>query len=155
MSKANLIHKGFTGSCEVSFEDDCLHGKVLFIDDLITYEGNTASELKESFIAAVDRYLDYCKKTGKPANRPYSGTFNVRVGPELHRKAAECAQRRGITLNELNIRALQVAVDHDGIAKVEHVHKHEVIISEPQVFEEVIATMERPTAWGEINATAH
>jgi predicted HicB family RNase H-like nuclease len=155
MSKLNLTHKGFTGSSEVSFDDDCLHGKVQFIDDLISYEGNTPSELKESFIAAVDRYLDYCKQTGKPANKPYSGTFNVRVGADLHRKAAECAQRRGVPLNEVVARALQVAVDHDGLAKVEHVHKHEVTIPARHVFEDVIVTMERPTAWGQINATAH
>lgn len=155
MGKLNLAHKGFTGSYEISFEDDCLHGKVLFIEDLITYEGNTAGELREAFIAAVDRYLEYCKKTGKPANKPYSGTFNVRVGAELHRKAAVCAQRRGVNLNEVVAQALQVAVDHDGLAKVEHSHKHEVTIAAPQVFEDVIVTMERPTAWGQLNAAAH
>lgn len=113
MSKVEMKHKGFTGSYEISFEDDCLHGRVLFIDDLISYEGSTPAELKQAFIDAVDRYVDHCEKTGKPPNKPYSGTFNVRVGPELHRIAARCAQRRGMTLNELTTRALQAAVEQE------------------------------------------
>ena len=111
MSKVEMKHKGFTGSYEISFEDDCLHGRVLFIDDLISYEGSTPAELKQAFMNAVDRYVDYCEKTGKPPNKPYSGTFNVRVGPELHRIAVRCAQQRGMTLNELTTRALQAAVE--------------------------------------------
>jgi predicted HicB family RNase H-like nuclease len=111
MSKADMKHKGFTGSYDISFDDDCLHGRVLFIDDLISYEGSTPAELRQAFIAAVNRYIDHCEKTGKAPNKPYSGTFNVRVGPELHRSAARCAQRRGMTLNELTTRALQAYVD--------------------------------------------
>ncbi|MEI8326181.1 MAG: toxin-antitoxin system HicB family antitoxin, partial [Betaproteobacteria bacterium] len=87
MAIHKLTHKGFTGSCEVSLEDGCLVGRVLFIDDIVTYEGETVPDLKANFEAAVDRYLAYCKRTGKAANKPYSGTFNVRVGADLHRKA--------------------------------------------------------------------
>ena len=113
MSKVEMKHKGFTGSYEISFEDDCLHGRVLFIDDLISFEGSTPAGLRQAFIDAVDRYIDHCEKTGKPPNTPYSGTFNVRVGPELHRSAVRCAQRRGMTLNELTTRALQASVDQE------------------------------------------
>jgi len=111
MSKTEMKHRGFTGSHEISFDDDCLHGRVLFIDDLISYEGATPSELKQAFIAAVDRYIAHCETTGKAPNKPYSGTFNVRVGAELHRSAARVARQRRITLNELMVRALQASVD--------------------------------------------
>lgn len=93
-------HKGYSGSCVASIEDCCLHGRILFIDDLITYEGETVSELEASFEDAVDRYIKYCNQTGKPANKPYSGSFNVRVGPELHRAAAQRAKHSNISLNE-------------------------------------------------------
>jgi predicted HicB family RNase H-like nuclease len=111
MSKTEIKHRGFTGSYDISFDDDCLHGRVLFIDDLISYEGATPAALKQAFIDAVDRYIAHCETTGKAANKPYSGTFNVRVGAELHRNAARCARQRGMTLNELIVRALQVSVD--------------------------------------------
>lgn len=100
MTKPVLSHAGFSGTSEVSHEDNCLHGKVLFIDDLITYEGDTPSELKAAFMSAVDRYLAYCERTGKPANRPYSGTFNVRTGSDIHRDACKVAAENEQSLND-------------------------------------------------------
>lgn len=100
MTKPLLSHLGFHGTAEVSYEDDCLHGKVLFIDDLITYEGGTPAELKAAFVDAVDRYLAYCERTGKPANKPYSGTFNIRTGPEIHREACKVAAQNEQSLND-------------------------------------------------------
>jgi len=111
MTAHKLIYKGFTGSFDASLEDECLVGKVLFIDDIVTYEGETVPELKANFQAAVDRYLTYCEKTGKAANKPYSGTFNVRVGSDLHRQAAIAAQDASINLNEYVARAMQAAVE--------------------------------------------
>lgn len=107
MKTTKLTHKGFTGSGEMSLEDDCLVGRVLFIDDIITYEGATVAELVANFQSAVDDYLDYCKRTGKPANKPYSGTFNVRIGPQLHREAVMAASATGINLNEFVTTAIE------------------------------------------------
>ena len=56
-----LSHKGYTGSIEVSIEDNCLHGRILFIEDIVTYEGETVDDLATSFKDAVDRYVTYCK----------------------------------------------------------------------------------------------
>ena len=110
MKTTKLTHKGFTGSGELSLEDDCLIGSVLFIDDIITYEGATVAELVANFQSAVDDYLDYCKRTGKPANKPYSGTFNVRIGPQLHREAVMAANAAGINLNEFVMTAIEVTL---------------------------------------------
>ena len=43
-----LTYKTYIGSIEVSVEDECLHGKILFIDDLITYEANTVQEIHDA-----------------------------------------------------------------------------------------------------------
>jgi predicted HicB family RNase H-like nuclease len=94
----------------MSLEDDCLIGRVLFIDDIITYEGATVGELMENFRAAVDHYLDYCKRTGKPANKPYSGTFNVRIGPQLHREAVIAANAASVNLNDFVTTAIKVTL---------------------------------------------
>lgn len=155
MTKPVLNYNGYSGSAETSFDDDCLFGKILFIDDLITYEGNTPGELKQAFICAVDRYLEYCKQTGKPANKTYSGSFNIRTGPELHKKAAIAACTHGMTLNEYVINAIQICVDHNGLAKVEHTHKHLVTIEPIQQSETHMATMERPSTWETVNASRH
>jgi len=107
----NLAYKGYTGTIKASIEDNCLHGQILFIEDIITYEGVTVDDIKASFKEAVDRYLSYCKETGRPANKPYSGTFNVRVGQDIHRKAVEIAYHRGITLNDFVTQSIQAAID--------------------------------------------
>ena len=105
-----LMYEGFTGSIEASVEDECLHGRIQFIDDLITYEGNTISEIKSAFKDAVVRYLEHCKKIGKSPNKPYSGTFNVRIGAELHKQAAQKAASMGLSLNQLVTNAIQTEV---------------------------------------------
>lgn len=142
-----LTYKSYTGTIDASIEDGCLHGKLLFIDDIITYEGNTVDDIKASFEETVDRYLAYCKETGKPANKPYSGTFNVRVGQELHRKAVEVACQSGIKLNDFVTQSIQAAVEQNGVVKVEHTHHHNIMITDSQASATVVATMEQPVAW--------
>lgn len=95
-----LRHKGYSGSVEVSLEDDCLHGRLLHIDDLITYGGSTVAELRAEFEAAVDDYLAYCLETGKVPDKPYTGSFNVRIGHERHRWLVEVAAAANMSLNE-------------------------------------------------------
>ena len=55
--KHTLSYKGYSGSAEISIEDNCLHGKIEFINDLVTFEGATPIELQSAFEEAVDRYL--------------------------------------------------------------------------------------------------
>lgn len=100
MATSELTYKGYTGSIEVSIEDGCLHGRILFINDIVTYEGNTVEEIKVAFESAANRYIEYCAKTGKPANKPYSGTFNIRIGENRHRILAQLASRKKISINE-------------------------------------------------------
>ncbi len=101
-----LQHKGFAGSVEYSAEDDCLYGKVLFIRSLLTYQGNNVAELKQAFVETVEDYLDDCRKGGIKPERPFKGSFNARISPASHRKAALRAAKEGVSLNKLVERAL-------------------------------------------------
>jgi predicted HicB family RNase H-like nuclease len=56
-----LRYKGFMGSIEISLEDDCLHGKLLLINDLVTYEARTPNQLQAEFESAVEDYLATCR----------------------------------------------------------------------------------------------
>lgn len=60
-----MQYKGFCGSADVSLEDGVLYGKIEYINDLVTYEAVTISELKTAFHAAVDDYLETCEMIGK------------------------------------------------------------------------------------------
>ncbi len=101
-----LEYNGFYGSVEYSKEDDCLYGKILFIDDLILYEGNSLVELKKDFQDAVDEYIEDCKKEGKNP-KVFKGTFNVRIGSELHKKVALIAESNHKSINSIVIEALE------------------------------------------------
>jgi predicted HicB family RNase H-like nuclease len=147
-----LTYKGYTGTIEASIEDSCLHGQILFIEDIVTYEGETVEEIKTSFKQAVDRYLAYCKETGNPANKPYSGTFNVRVGQELHRKAAEIACHQGVTLNDFVAQSIKSAIVQNSVIRLEHTHHHNITISDRQSSTTFVATTDKPLAWEKVNA---
>ena len=110
MMQQQLKHKGYTGSIEISIEDACLHGRILHIDDLVTYEGETVADISQRFVEAVDRYLAHCDAIGKTPGRPYSGTFNVRVGPDRHRDLAHWASSSGIGINEAVCQAIDLLV---------------------------------------------
>lgn len=73
MSEVYLKHAGYTGSVEVSLEDSCLFGKILYIRDLVTYEAETVAGLKAAFAESVQHYLDTCKQDGFEPDRPDSG----------------------------------------------------------------------------------
>ena len=96
-----LTHKGFKGSVEFDSDDEILHGKILFISDTICYDAPSAKEIKKAFEDAVDAYIEFCADIGKSPNKPCSGTFNVRITPELHQEACLYALEKRISLNTL------------------------------------------------------
>ena len=98
----NLFKYGeFLGTVQYGAEDEVFYGKILGVDDLVTFEGSSVIELKKAFKDAVNDYVNTCKIIGKSAQKSYKGTFNVRMPIELHKKAAAVAEERGISLNEL------------------------------------------------------
>ncbi|MBL0419015.1 type II toxin-antitoxin system HicB family antitoxin [Ramlibacter sp. AW1] len=96
----NLMrYLGFDGTAEIDLDRGTCFGKLLFIDDLVTYEASDPRALKAEFHAAVDDYLETCRQLGRPPKKPHSGLFNVRTTPEKHRDLLLCAAERGISLN--------------------------------------------------------
>ncbi|NCA82093.1 MAG: type II toxin-antitoxin system HicB family antitoxin [Opitutae bacterium] len=95
-----LQYNGYLGSVECSFEDKCLYGKILYINDLVTYEAETVLELEAAFKESVDDYLATCAEIGKDPDKSFKGTFNVRMTPERHKAAAVEALLQKTTLND-------------------------------------------------------
>ena len=116
-----LKYKEFEGSAEVDMTRNVCRGKILFIDDLVTYESKSVSGLQKQFEDAVDDYIETCRQIGKLAERSCRGQFNVRVGSELHRGAVRRAALENISLNEFVSRALKcylVPVSTGGVSAV-------------------------------------
>lgn len=97
----NVLHyKGFLGSVNISVEDRVIFGKLLYINDTVTFEADSVSEIQRSFEDAVDDYIMFCEECGKKPEKAFNGVFNVRISPENHKKAVYKATEMGITLNQ-------------------------------------------------------
>jgi len=94
-----MSYKGFYGSVEFSDEDSVFFGRIIGINDRITYEGDNVKSLRKDFQDAVDEYIETCKQLGKEPEKAYKGTFNVRIAPALHRELAVYSASSGKTLN--------------------------------------------------------
>ena len=106
----SMTYKGYIGTVRYSEEDEIFHGKIEAINDLIMFEGTSVKELKKAFREAVDDYLETCREMGREPQKPFKGSFNVRIPSELHRKAVERATRMGVSLNQLVQKALEEKV---------------------------------------------
>ena len=105
-----LHYKNYTGSVEFSAEDSCFHGKVIGIKSLISFEGDCVNSITGDFHNAVDEYLKFCTDKGKEPEKPFKGSFNVRIDAALHRKLALTASARGVSLNALVEDAIKQSV---------------------------------------------
>jgi predicted HicB family RNase H-like nuclease len=114
-----LQYKGFLGSIEMDLDEFFMFGELLFINDLITYEAKSLEDLQREFEASVDDYLETCKKLERNPQKPYSGTFNVRIGAELHRQVAMHSLLLGTSINDF----VKIAVQ-EKIEDKKHIHNH-------------------------------
>lgn len=86
--KNAMEYKEYFGTVEYSDTDNVLFGKVIGIDSLVSYEGSSIAELRTDFERAVDDYLEMCADEGIQSDKPYKGSINVTISPELHRSLA-------------------------------------------------------------------
>jgi predicted HicB family RNase H-like nuclease len=95
----------------VTYDEDAelFHGEVMNLRDVITFQGQSVSELKQAFADSVTDYLAFCSDRGEEPERPYSGQFVVRVEPSLHKAAVTAAKRAGLSLNKWVAAALERA----------------------------------------------
>ena len=100
-------HKGYRGKIGVDVENGVLHGTVLGIQDVVTFEGKTVPELVQAFKDSVDEYLAFCAEMGREPEKPPSGRVLVRMNPALHRQLFEIASARGVSVNRLVVNFLE------------------------------------------------
>lgn len=99
MKQQLLKYKGYHGTVEFSLEDSVLYGQVIDTNSLISYEGTNLKELEADFRGAVDDYLEICRQHHENPEKTYTGSFNVRLEPAMHKKLALYAQTHNESLN--------------------------------------------------------
>lgn len=103
-----LSYRGYQGTVE--YEDGQLVIQLLHIGDFISTTCTSAAEVETAFHELVDDYLVTCEETGRPPDKPYKGSLNIRMQPSLHRRLAMAATAAEMSLNAWIVRACEAAM---------------------------------------------
>jgi predicted HicB family RNase H-like nuclease len=95
-----MTYSGYVARVAFDPLDAIFVGRVLGIADVISFHGETVSELVSDFHNAIDHYLKDCKTTGRQPQKPASGKMMLRVPPEVHAASAIAAEASGKSLNQ-------------------------------------------------------
>lgn len=112
-----MEYKGYIGKVEFDDEAGIFHGEIINTRDVITFQGQSVSELNNAFHESIDDYLAFCETRGESPDKPFSGQFITRISPELHRQVNVAAVIAGKSLNAFVTEQLEAAVQRSGIAK--------------------------------------
>jgi predicted HicB family RNase H-like nuclease len=98
---SNLMHyKGYTASMNFDTEDQVIVGRVLDIDDIIAFHGESVAQFQTHFHSAIDAYLAASVALGSAPDKPASGKVMLRIAPEIHAAALKAAARNRTSLNK-------------------------------------------------------
>ena len=67
-----IEYKGYIGIYEFDEEDNLFRGRVLDIDDLVTFQGSSIKGVFEAFEDAVNEYISWCKQYRNEPKRLHS-----------------------------------------------------------------------------------
>jgi predicted HicB family RNase H-like nuclease len=94
-----LNYKGYIGNVVFDDENEIFTGEIINTRDVITFQSDTAHGLKLAFVDSVEDYLAFCAERNESPEKPFSGKFNLRLSPELHRQVYIAAKKTGVSLN--------------------------------------------------------
>ena len=96
-----MQYKGYVAAVEFDESVDRLHGRVVNSGayPIATFEATDVDGIRREFQRSIDEYLASCREDGVEPKKPFSGTLNLRLGPDLHQRAALSATAHGVSLN--------------------------------------------------------
>ena len=95
-----MSYRGYTARMDFDVDDRIIVGRVVDIDDIITFHGSSVLEFEAAFQTAIDGYVQACEKLGQTADKPASGRLMLRVNPAVHAAAVKASARSGQSLNK-------------------------------------------------------
>jgi predicted HicB family RNase H-like nuclease len=106
-----MTYKGYSANLEVDVEAGIIFGRVLDINDVVTFKGKTVEEARQEFQKSVDDYLAFSEDLGEEPDKPFSGKLPFRTTPEHHRKIFIAASKAGKSINAWMDEVLSIAAD--------------------------------------------
>lgn len=111
---------------EVDTIRGCLSGQIMFIEDIMVYEGKTFEDLKANFENAIDNYLETCETLEQEPQQPYSGALTVEIGEDLHRETTLRAKLASESVDDYVKKAIKNRIG--GMSFEDQKRHHESII---------------------------
>lgn len=107
-----MEYKGYIGIVNYDSDAKIFHGDVINTRDVITFQGTSVKEIDKAFKDSIDDYTKWCREEGVEPEKPYSGKFNLRISPELHREIAIASSKMNVSLNKFVEKALLDELAH-------------------------------------------
>lgn len=107
-----MHYKGYAARVEFDEEAMLFHGEVIGVKDVITFQGESVSEIEQAFRDSVDDYIDFCKERGEKPDKAFGGRFVVRLTPEMHRNIYIAAHKAGESINTWLTKNLKQLLPH-------------------------------------------
>jgi predicted HicB family RNase H-like nuclease len=104
-----MKYKNYIARIEYDEEDRIFVGRLAGIDDIVAFHGTTVDELEAAYHESVDHYLEVSERTGRPAQKPYSGNLMLRISPDIHAAVATASQVHGKSINQWVAEVLEKA----------------------------------------------
>lgn len=105
-----LTIDGYTAIISYDEDIDMFRGEFIGINGGADFYAKSVDELHKEAKLSLDFFLQVCKEKGIAPQKHYSGKFNTRIEPELHKKLAILAQSTGTSINDIVARAIQAEV---------------------------------------------
>lgn len=105
-----VTYKGYTASIKVDEDSKLLVGKVLDINDTVSFHGSTVDEAIQEFRKSVDSYLKFCEELGQKPDKPFSGKLPFRTTPGIHKAIYVASNKAGKSINSWMEEALKLAL---------------------------------------------
>ena len=104
-----MTYRGYTASMLFDAEDKIIVGRVLDIDDIISFHGVSVAQFESSFQTVVDDYIAASEALGSKPEKPVSGRLMLRIAAMVHAAALKAAAQSGTSLNKWAEQALGMA----------------------------------------------
>ncbi len=91
---------GYKAKIEYDPEIDLFRGEILGLNGGADFYGKNPSELRSEFKRSLKIYLEVCKEKGIKPKKSYSGKFNLRIPPKVHKEIAAKATAEQKSINQ-------------------------------------------------------
>ena len=102
---------GYKAKIEYDPDLDQFRGEILGLNGSADFYGNSPSSLRKEFKNSLKVFLEVCEEKGISPKKEYSGKFNLRIPPELHREIAVRATAEHKSINQLVSEVLKRSVN--------------------------------------------